>query len=239
MEITGIVLRLTPFREKDAMVNVISPERIYSFLSRGVLGIASKNLASVQPFTLSRLILVKGKEGLMLRSGEAIDSFEKAKVNLSCLGVLSFIGELTGKVLSNDESVSIYPYLHASLTLLNDGFHPLTIALFFFAAILKVSGYGLEVTKCVISGARADIGAISYLDGGFVAKACFDPLRHVRCDERKLKIIRQIFLAKPDDLSRVAFEAQECMEIIGELGIYLEDAAGIRLKSIDLLKRLR
>jgi len=65
MEIIGIVTRLTPFKEKDAMINVVAENKAYSFLARGVLGIASKNMASVQPYTKSRFVLTKGKEGFL------------------------------------------------------------------------------------------------------------------------------------------------------------------------------
>ncbi|MFA5481248.1 MAG: DNA repair protein RecO [Bacilli bacterium] len=238
MEIIGIVLRLTPFKEKDAMVNILTAERIYSFLARGVLGIASKNLSSVQPFTESRFMINKGKEGLTLRTGTVLHTFEQAKTKLSNLAVLSFVGELTNKVISSEEAAGLYPYLHACLTNLDAGFDPLTTALLYFASVLKTSGYGLEVTKCVISGQRSDISAISFIDGGFVATPFFDPLSHQKCSERKLKIFRQIFLAKPDELNRVTFERRECLEILSELTIYLQDAAGVRLKSIDFLEKV-
>ncbi len=237
MEIVGIVARLTPFKEKDAMINIVSPERTFSFLARGVLGIASKNMASVQPFTQSRFLLTKGKEGLSLRSGMVLESYANAKEKLEGLTTMSFIGELTNKVIGSEEAPKIYESLTKVLELLDQGFHSLTIALLYFAATMKAAGYGLEVTKCVISGQRSDISAISYLDGGFVATPYFDAVSHQKCSERKLKIIRQIFLAKPEDYNRVTFQRWECLEIIKEFAIYIQDAAGIRLKSIDILEK--
>ncbi len=237
MEIIGIVTRLTPFKEKDAMINVIAENRTYSFLARGVLGIASKNMASVQPFTKSRFILTRGKEGLSLRSGTLINSYGNAKEQLAGLTALSFIGELTNKAIESEEAAKVFASLDAALDKIDTGFHPLTIVLLYFAAVLKVIGYGLEVTKCVISGQKSDITAISYLDGGFVAAPFFDALRHQKQSERQLKILRQIFLARPEDFDRVTFTSGECLEIIRDLSIYLQDAAGINLKSISLLEK--
>ncbi|NCA96833.1 MAG: DNA repair protein RecO [Bacteroidia bacterium] len=237
MEIVGIVTRLTPFKEKDAIVNVISEERVFSFLARGVFLIASKNMASVQPFSYSRFMLTKGKDGLSLRSGTLIESFPNAKEKLESLTTLSFIGELTNKFAETADIAKLYPAFLQTLTLLNKGFHHLTLALLYFATVLKASGIGLEVTKCVISGQRSDIGAISYLDGGFVALPFYDALRHQKCSERKLKIIRQAFLAQPSEFDRVSFERAECLEIIKELQQYVIDAAGIRLKSLSLLEK--
>ncbi|MFA6781008.1 MAG: DNA repair protein RecO [Bacilli bacterium] len=237
MEIIGVVTRLTPFKEKDAMINVVAENKTYSFLARGVLGISSKNMASIQPFTKSRLMLTKGKEGLNLQTGTVIESYSKAKEGLQCLTALSFIGELTNKTIENEEAVKIFPYLDMALRKIDEGFHPLTIVLLYFAAVLKATGYGLEVTKCVISSQRSDITAISYLDGGFVAGPCFDALRHQKRNERQLKILRQIFLAKPEDYDRVTFESGECLEIIKDLAIYIQDVAGVKLKSIFLLEK--
>ncbi|MFA5421570.1 MAG: DNA repair protein RecO [Bacilli bacterium] len=238
MEIIGIVTRLTPFNEKDAMINIVTEERTTSFLARGVLGIASKNMASVQPFTKSSFVLAKGKDGLALRTGTALATYGKTKERLEGLTSLSFIGELTNKVIASEEASKIYPFLERTLALLEDGFHALTLALLYFAAVLRVTGYGLEVTKCVISGQKSDIAALSYLDGGFVAAAYFDALRHQKCSERELKIIRQIFLAQPEDFNRVTFERRECLKIINDLAIYLSDAAGTRLKSLALLEKV-
>jgi len=237
MEIIGIVTRLTPFKEKDAMINVVAADRTYSFLARGVLGIASKNMASVQPFSKSRFLLTKGKDGLSLRSGTLISSYAKARESLNGLTALSFIGELTNKAIESEEAEKVFTSLDAALSHIAAGFHPLTIVLLYFAAVLKAIGYGLEVTKCVISGQKSDITAISYLDGGFVASPSFDALRHQKRSERQLKILRQIFLAKPEDFNRVAFANGECLEIIKDLSIYLQDAAGIKLKSIFLLEK--
>ena len=237
MEIIGIVTRLTPFKEKDAMINVVAENKAYSFLARGVLGIASKNMASVQPYTKSRFVLTRGKEGLSLRTGTIIDAYAKAKEGLPGLTALSFIGELTNKAIEGEEAARIFSALDMSLTKIAAGFHPLTIVLLYFAAVLKAIGFGLEVTKCVISGQRSDISAISYLDGGFVAAPYFDALRHQKRNERQLKIIRQIFLAEATDFDRVAFTSGECLEIIKDLSVYIQDGAGINLKSIFLLEK--
>lgn len=237
MEIVGIVTRLTPFKEKDAIVNVIGEERVFSFLARGVFGLASKNMASVQPFSQSRFMLAKGKEGLSLQTGTLIESFPHAKEKLEALTTLSFIGELTNKITEGAEVGPLYAAFLQTLSLLNAGFHHLTLALLYLATALKALGIGLEVNKCVISGQRSDISAISYVDGGFVATPFFDALRHQKCSERKLKIIRQAFLAQPSDFGRIAFERNECLQIIKELSQYLLDAAGIRLKSLSLLEK--
>ena len=43
MEIDGLVLRVNPYRDYDAMVTVINERSSFSFLARGVRKIQSKN----------------------------------------------------------------------------------------------------------------------------------------------------------------------------------------------------
>lgn len=235
MEIVGLITRFSEFKENDAMISVITLDKIYSFLARGVLKVSSKNKASVQPFTKSHLQISRGKEGYSLRTGIVLESYEHAKDKLNSLLVLSLIGELTNKVITNEEAKDIYPFLEKAFDLLNEDFHPLTIALLYFANVLKVIGLSLEVRKCVISGKTSDICAISLLDGGLISKSAFEPLKHVFASERKINIYRQIFLASVSDMQRIAFLDDECLEILKELSIYLSDNAGIHLKSLKLI----
>ncbi|NLN80202.1 MAG: DNA repair protein RecO [Erysipelotrichia bacterium] len=235
MEIVGLITRFTQFKENDAMISVVTLDKIYSFLARGVLKVSSKNKASIQPFTKSQLQISRGKEGYSLRTGIVLESYEHAKAKLESLLVLSLIGELTNKVITNEEVTNIYPFLEQSFILLNEDFHPLTIALIYFANVLKVIGLSLEVNKCVISGQTSEICAISLIDGGLISKDAFDPLKHAYANERKINIYRQIFLAQVKDMNRVAFLDEECLEILKELSMYLSDNAGTYLKSLKLI----
>lgn len=235
MEISGLVTRLTPFNDNDAIVNVLTLDFTYSFLARGVLKVNSKNKASVQPYTKSHFILGKSKSGYSLRTGFVLEAYQNAKKSLEGLVTLSFLGEVTNKALNYDESRVLYPFLEKGFILLDKQFHPLTVALIYLANVLKVIGLELEVRKCVISKQTSDICAVSLLDGGLISKSAFDPLKHNYASERKIKIYRQIFLAKLEDMDRVAFLNNESLEILNELTQYLRDNAGIYLKSTSFL----
>lgn len=238
IEFEGIVTRLTPFRDNDAMVNVISSDKMHSFLARGVMKYESKNAPSVGLYTRGRYSLSKGKDGFSLRNGELLDSYQNIKTDLDSLSILDFIGELTNKLVQNEDAPKVYPNLVRCLELLNKGFDPFTIGLIYFAHILNVIGYGLEVDKCVISGETSQIVAVSYVDGGFITQNCFDPLKHVKCTSRKLKIIRYAFKVDMDSYDKVAFEKDESREIILELAQFIYDALQIELKSLKLIKKI-
>lgn len=237
-EIEGIVIRATPFRENDAVVNVLTNDRIISFLARGVLKFESKNAPTVNLFSKAKFQLSKGKEGFSLRSGELHTSFPHIKDNISSLAIADMIGEITNKFIQNDDAAKVYNWFSKALELLDEGFDPFTIGLIYFAVVLKETGYQLNVDSCVICGKTSQITAVSYLDGGFICKDCYMPSKHVQCDSRKLKIIRYIFKVDINNFKKVIFTKQECLELINDLKKFAYDNAQIDTKSINLLNKI-
>ena len=238
MEFEGIVIRSTPFRDHDAMVTVLSNDKIRSFLCRGALKYESKLGASVNIYTKSRFLINRGKEGYALRNSEILNSYEKIKTNIESLAVQDFIGEITNKMIQEDDASSIYPYLEKSLDSLNNGFHPFSIALLYFAKVLTVAGLGLNVDSCQICGKKDDIVAVSYSDGGFICRDCFSPLYHKKSDPNKLKMLRYIFKVDLANYVRVDFPKKESLELINELAKFLDNVNQLNLKSIELLRKI-
>lgn len=236
MEIEGLIIRQTPFQDSDMMVTILSKERMYSFLARGVMKIDSKNASSVNLFTYGRYSLMSGKNGKTLKNAEIINSFPNIRKDFIGLATLDYLSEVTNKLISEDKAFEFYPYFLKTLELLNSGFDAMTLNLIYLAAALKISGYGLDVDECVICSQTSHINAISYKDGGFICVDCFNPLNHLKCSARKLKIIRYIFKVAPEQMDRIEFEKDEVQEILNELLAFASDSADLYLKSIKLFK---
>ena len=75
MEIEGIIIRQTPFQDNDMMVTVLTNEKIFSFLARGVMKIDSKNASSVNLFTYGQYNLMSGKKGKTLKNSVIINPY--------------------------------------------------------------------------------------------------------------------------------------------------------------------
>lgn len=238
VEFIGIVIKTTPFRDNDLMVTVISSDKIRSFLARGTLKIDSKNAPSVNIYTKSRFAITKGKDGYSLRFGEVLDSYEHTKDDLLKLSVVDLLGELTNKFIQSDDANKIYPFLEKSLELLNSNFDPYSVALIYFAKVLSISGYSLEVDECVKCHQKKAIVALSYVDGGFICQNCFKPLNGEKFSERRLKIIRYIFKVDPERFGQVSFLKDEVMELIEELSKFCYDVTSTEIKSLSLLRKI-
>lgn len=238
MEFEGIVIRQTPFRDHDAMVTVLTNDSIKSFLARGVLKYESKLGPSTNIYTKARFQLMRGKEGYALRNSEILDSYENIKTNIDCLAVVDFIGEVTNKLIQSDDAKEIYPFLEKSLDLLNKGFSSYTVAMIYFAKALAVAGYSLNVDSCQICGKKSQIVALSYKDGGFICRDCLSPLKHVKTNPTRLKMIRYIFKVDLENFNKVEFDKKDCLDIIKDLDKFLDDVSQLNLKSIALLKKI-
>ncbi len=238
MELEGIVLRITPFKEKDAMVNLLTASGTFSFLARGIMSLDSKNAASLTQYAYSRFEFSEGKStGLSLKNGTLIRSYDASFKSLDRLAALSLLGELTLHGVGEEESSAIFPYFKNALEAIESGFDILTTVIVFFAQVLKAAGYGLEVGHCVFCDTTKDIVAVSYLDGGFVCNNCLDTETMHPADARYLKIIRYLFMVSPEDIRRVSFLKEECLGILNEFKEYAFDQLGLTLKGHELLLR--
>lgn len=234
---TGIVLRLTPFKDTDAMINAISEEGFLSFKARGVEKLTSKNAPSVQPLTLSQFVLMESPNGgLSLKEGDAIEFFGKID-DLSNAAALSLIQELTLKIIQEDEAAMAYPYLLQALRLISMGKDGLNMGLLYFAKVLSIGGYGLNVDRCVACGEQKDIVCLSYSEGGFLCRDDYDPESDNKTTPRRLQIARFLFKCEAKDFERANFTKEECSLFYEEFGEYLENLTGVRLKSITLVRK--
>ena len=238
MEFEGIVIRRTSYKEGAAMITVLTKDKLRSFLAKGVLKITSKNAPSVNLFTKSRFQTFHGKEGDWLRVGEVIASYPNINKNLEKLAVLDFISEITNTLIGENDTKEVYDFLSKTLECIDGDFSPFTALLIYFAKVLKASGYGFDVDSCVICGKKEAISALSYKDGGFICKNCFDASNHVKTDPRKLKILRYIFQVDLENFDRVAFGNDECKEIIFEISEFLNFSSQIEFKSLTLLNQI-
>lgn len=238
MEFEGIVIRRTIFKGDDVMITVLTEDKMRSFLAKGVLKVFSKNSPSCNLFTRSRFQTFKGKEGEFLRVGEIIESYPNINVNVEKLALLDFAAEVTNKLLDRKDSSFVYPYMKKMLEEFNSRRSPWTAALIYFAHVLTSAGYGFNVDSCQECGSKEDICALSYKDGGYICKKCYDAGEHTKTSPRKLKIYRYIFKVDIENFDRVQFEKDECKEIMFELIHFLSWMGQIELKSLTLLEKI-
>ena len=235
---TGIVLRCSDYKEADAMVNALGKDGFFSFRARGIRKLTSKNAPAVQPFSYSQFSLFKSNGGgLTLKEASPV-SFYGPKEDLAESAVAAFLQELTLRIVQEDEAPEAFPYLLKALELIKSGKDPLTMGLLYFAKVLSIGGYGLEVGECVLCHGKRNVVSLSYEEGGFVCADDFDPSIHEKTPVRIRQITRFLFRCEAKYFERVSFSPSECLLFYKYLAQYLENLTGVRLKSVSLLSVL-
>lgn len=235
----GIVLRVSEFKEADAMVNAIGEKGFFSFFARGIRKISSKNAPATQPFSYSEFSLFQsGSASLSLKEASPLRFYGAMDESLVSSFFLSFLQEVSLKVVQEDEAASCFPYLKGVLDRFRAGQDPLALGLLYFAKVLSIGGYGLEVGECVRCHGKKGIVSLSYEEGGFLCSDCFDPDNDEKTPIRHLQIARFLFRCGIEDFPRAEWSGEESLAFYQNLADYFESQTGMRLKSISLLKAL-
>ncbi|MCQ2772946.1 MAG: DNA repair protein RecO [Bacilli bacterium] len=237
--IKGYVIRISPYKETDAMVTVLAEDGLYSFGARGVKNPNQKNFSSVQTLSYSSFTLSEGegeekiyslKEGICLESVDGKHDFAR-------LAIIQFITEVSQKMSEGEGLKEKYALLRATMQGLNSGFDPLTLATLYLAGLLRVEGYAPNTGGCSVCGEKKDIIGFSMIHGGYLCRQHLEN-QFDKKDPRTLKIARYIFNVTPDKFVHYALEKSESLEFIRDLADLLAESTGIKLHSLLLVNKI-
>lgn len=107
----GLIIKSIPIREADKQLTVLTKEfGLLKISAQGIRKIESKLRFSIQDFSLSRLAMVKGKNGWRLTNASLINNFyneiENQELKDSILRVLNLIDRLV--VDESDEHKEVF-----------------------------------------------------------------------------------------------------------------------------------
>ena len=225
IEIEGIVIRQVQYKEKDAMVSVLTKDGTVSFLARGILSPTSKNASSCLLFAHSNFTLNSKQDKLTLTHGKLIESYYHLYESLEKMAAVQLVSELIIKCLDEDNG-SIYPYLKRMLELLSEGYDSKTLTLITIAHIIKESGYGLEYDECVVCGSKKNIVSYSFSQGGFLCYKCIG--NNLVLSPEHLKSYRYIFKVDENNMDHYQINSKICLELINKLCSYLCECFSIK-----------
>lgn len=231
---TGYVIRLSQYKDSDCIVTAIGEEGLFTFRARGVKKMTSKNAPSLLLLGFSSFLLEKNGNSWCLKEGTLLKA-PQYKEELKTMAALSFIAEITGKFVMDEDAIEAFLWLDAALKAMETGFSILTLTLLLFARFIELEGYGLNVDECVYCRKKSGINGIDYDAGGFICNAEVSAHSSKRPGIRYLEIVRYAFRCSISDLSRVPFTDKECLEIINDLATYSHHILGINLKSLKPL----
>ncbi len=233
--VEGIVIRQSPYKEKDAMISALTPDGIVSFLARSVLSVSSRNRSCCLPFSYAQFTLNAKGDKLSLVQGKCIKAYPHFYESLEKLSSVNLINEAIVKFVDEDNA-EIFPYVKNYLELLDRGFDETTLTAILLAQIVKHSGYDLEYSACVRCRGKTGIIGVSYAEGGFICRDCADPSTERR-SENYLKTFRYVFMVPSDKLAHHVIDGAIAFTLIKELCDFLSDSFGFReIKSLEMYR---
>lgn len=239
-KVEGLVLRTIDYRDKDGIIHLATPHKIYSFLARGVAKETSKNRRLSLPF--SKVILnydpKYSRDLLFLINGSEEALYWKCTESLQIQAVQAV---LTALLERHGMDPFLYEHLESFWKEGQSGVSNASMreACLLLADILKQSGLLPNVSECTVCGKKQNITAFSMENGGFVCRDDLDESCRILPKKSLLQLRRLVQavshpefpMEKLDDFSwDLAFFLMLC-----DWYVYASDAP---MRSLDFLKTL-
>lgn len=238
IEIEGFVLSYQEYKERDAIIHLLTPYRIQSVYCRGVQSVTSKNRRLTLPFSKVRLI-VEHKENrdldLLIR-GSILHYYYSIQESLIDQSICFVLNDALMRT-------SIKPFYYSAIQKLYESMSKesalkYTWASLVLAEILQQDGFAPEIHFCVSCGRKNHIETISLDQGGFLCTSC----NHHQLPAIKKKDLlkfRALFLVKESQFPQFAEEFHYDLDDFLFLGRWYEQYSGIELASLKFLRSIR
>ncbi len=215
---TGISLIVYKYRGTGRVVVFFTRERgKVEAVARGVGKPGSKLASLVEPLTLSKLFLAKGRELDHLTEGDVINPFYGLRSNMRRFGYASYIAELTARATEPDLPMpQLFEALRASLEALEGGARPDIVTWGFALRLLEQLGVGPVLEQCVNCD-ESLTGQLRYSPsaGGLICGDCtpIDASADLAVSGMTAGLLRCVATFPLDRLSRLSCPPVNCEEI--------------------------
>lgn len=231
-----ITLKITNYKEKDGIIEAISPDGVISLLCRGIFDPKSKNAILNNPLTIADIETSSGKYKYPVISGSMlITSPINPRADLKYMATVMLINEATNFLLGEEEKGLIYSYLKATIEDLKNGTNPYKIAISYLSKVLKISGYDFGVNECVMCGSKKNIVTFSFNDGGFICGNCYTPDIPKLFNKTQMFALREAFLSENTSLCHTEISDEELVFLLHKFKEFIHDSYGYHLKALDLI----
>lgn len=172
---TGVALGAHKFGDAGRVVTFFTRERgKVEATARGIGKPGSKLAAAVEPFTLSRLRFVEGRDLDKLTQAEVLEAYLPLRNNMRRYAYAATLLELTALTTEPGQAVpDLFAALVAALAALSGAADPEVIFWAYTLRLLQAQGNAPEIECCVHCGGKMT-AQVCHLpaEGGFVCREC-------------------------------------------------------------------
>ncbi|OQC10150.1 MAG: DNA repair protein RecO [Tenericutes bacterium ADurb.Bin087] len=232
-----VIIRLTPYREKDYIINALSKEEgIITFRAPGALNVKSKFAGKLFLYALVDIELRESKAGHTLTNVESLTNMAKVFTDPKRIIALNVVGEVISKTLKDDASITeTFTLIKNTLHALSETSKLISLMYLFITNLLRILGSGLVIDRCVSCGDTKNIIGVAFNRGGLICKSCYDD-KTTKLTGSDIQILRYGFMISEAELLRHEFSDNEALSLLNLMLMYLEFTYNIKIMSKDLIK---
>lgn len=238
LEVEGFILQETPYGETSKIINVFTKEYgVIGIMCKGAKSLKSKNRVATMHLSYSKFNIYYKKNKLStLVSADIIDSLKNIKGNITLIGYVTYLTELTNQVLKQSNNYFIYDDFINTILKIEAGLDPLVLTNILELKYLSELGVLFELDCCVICGGTTGIVTIDSDKGGFICLKCHT--NEIIVDKKVIQMLRMYYYIKIKSISTIKV-SNNIKNIINEfLDRYYERYTGLYLNSKNFLKKL-
>ncbi len=237
-KVEGIILNVHDYSESSKILNVLTPQH-------GLIGVIAKGCRSLKSDLRSvtekliyghfNLYYKPGKLSVLI-SVDIINSFKKIRKDIIKISYATFLLELTGQVVKQNNNKKIYELLISSLIKIDEGLDPMVITNLLQLKYLDYLGVSPVLDKCANCGKTTSIISLSIIKGGYICRRCrtSEPL----LSQKTIKMMRMFYYVDIAKITKIDLSNQIKREINNFLDIYYDEYTGLYLKSKIFLNNL-
>lgn len=240
---TGITLLARKFRGSERVVSFYTREHGKVEAAAAGIGKPGSSLAgAVEPFTVSRLFLVRGRNLDRLTQAQVLEALPELAARLEAFGYATWLAELTARITEPGEAApELFDRLRESLRALAEGTQGALVAAAYALALLEAQGLAPILDRCAACG--RELAGASWYDGAAGGLLCSDcatqggTKTEVSAGARGL--LHGLRRLPASRLRTLRAFPRESAEVLSLLRQHLEYHLALRLKSEEFLQQLR
>ena len=244
VETEGIVLDITPYKERDNLVKVMTEKAgKQMLLVRNSMTPRSMFYQAIQPLNQVQYVLniQEGRLGY-IKAVKDIKIYKEIQVDLVKKAYAIYFGNLVNACTSDDEVDSgLYKFLKRSLLCLEENLDAEVISFIFELQLLKRFGVMPDLTKCQICGEVSEQIKYDYSQeyGGLVCQKHFgQQMKRYHADPRALYYARKFLQVHLEDLKTINLRPATKKSIRAFVDQLYDDYVGLNLKSRKFINEL-
>ena len=238
-KIRGVVISETPYGETSKIINIITENHgILGIMCKGAKGMKSKLRAVTTRFTYGNFHMYYKEDKLStLIAVDVIDNLTNLKTDITLLGYLTYITDLTRQVMKQNPSSEIFNLFITTVLKVNENQNPQVMTNILELKLLEFLGVGLNLDSCIKCGNKTNIITIDADQGGYICKGCHTNQSIVNV--KTVKMLRMYCYVEIDSITKIDINETISREINNFLNKYYERYTGLYLYSKTFLESVR